>query len=131
MKPGGSWLLLALLFVQVPAWADQVAIQFVSLTRSGNDWQAEVTLRHNDTGWNDYADAWRIVDGSGRVLATRTLWHPHVDEQPFTRGLGGIHIPPGTTAVVVEAHDKVLGWSPDRVRVDLSRAKGERYRVVR
>jgi hypothetical protein len=51
-------------------------------------------LRHGDTGWDDYADGWRIETPAGEVLGTRVLHHPHVEEQPFTRSLGGVEIGP-------------------------------------
>ena len=96
---------------------------------SKDTWSVDVTLRHGDTGWDHYADNWRVVDAEGRVLGDRVLYHPHVDEQPFTRGLGGIAIPEGTERVFVEAHDTVHGWSPDRLEVDMRSADGGRIRV--
>ncbi len=112
--------------------ANEVEIVYVSFRDSGGgSWSVDVTLRHADTGWDQYADAWRVVADDGKVLGTRTLVHPHVDEQPFTRGLGGVAIPAGMTTVYVEAHDSVHGWSPQRVQVNLDKAKGERFEVNR
>ena len=68
-----------------------------------------VTVRHGDTGWAHYADRWEVLGPEGEVLATRVLWHPHVNEQPFTRSLGGIKIPPTFTWVKLRAHDKMHG----------------------
>ena len=45
----------------------------------------EVTIRHPDTGWDHYANEWIVVADDGKEIAKRTLYHPHVDEQPFTR----------------------------------------------
>jgi len=91
-----------------------------------------VTLEHDDSGWEHYADAWRVVGRDGAVFGTRTLYHPHENEQPFTRSLSGIAIPPGTGTVWVEAHDKVHGWSSGRLELDLSAAAdGGRVRAVR
>jgi hypothetical protein len=70
-----------------------------------------------------------VVAGDGTVLGTRTLYHPHETEQPFTRSLGGLAIPAAVTTVYVEAHDKVHGWSPQRVQVNLEKARGERFEV--
>jgi len=112
--------------------ANEVEIVNASFRYSGGgEWSVDVTLRHADTGWDQYADAWRVVADDGKVLGTRTLVHPHVDEQPFTRGLGGVAIPADMTTVYVEAHDSVHGWSPQRVRVNLDKAKGERFEVNR
>jgi len=124
-------LLAGLLSGSQFAWADEVEILNVYLQESGNSWRAEVTLKHADTGWEHYADAWRIVDEQDHLIKTRILYHPHVNEQPFTRGLANIQIPAGTSVVYVEAHDKVHGWGKQRIRVDLSRSSGERYHVRR
>ena len=78
-----------------------------------------MTLRHADQGWDHYADAWRLVGEHGDVYGTRTLLHPHVDEQPFTRSLSGIVIPPGVTRVVIEAHDKLHGWAAGRMTLEV------------
>jgi hypothetical protein len=56
-----------------------------------------VTVRHADEGWNHYANAWQVLAPDGAVLATRVLRHPHVGEQPFTRALAGVKVPPGVT----------------------------------
>ena len=112
--------------------ANDVEIVNVRLTASGDGtWRADVTLLHDDTGWEHYADAWRVVDANGKVLGTRTLFHPHETEQPFTRSLSKIPIPAESSVVYIEAHDKVHGWSPQRVEVKLSQPKGERFEVRR
>lgn len=98
--------------------------------RSGA-WSVSVTLRHADAGWKHYADAWRVAAADGTVFGTRTLYHPHDDEQPFTRSLNGVNVPEGLSRIFVEAHDKLHGWSPHRLEVDLGKARGERYEVNR
>ncbi|MES9882339.1 MAG: hypothetical protein ABW185_15820, partial [Sedimenticola sp.] len=42
-----------------------------------------VTMRHGDSGWSHYADRWEVLGPKDKILATRILHHPHVDEQPF------------------------------------------------
>lgn len=113
------------------AQAGEVSIRAVEFLRGAGDWTINVTLEHADSGWKHYADGWRVVDDKGKVLAVRTLYHPHVNEQPFTRSLSGVNIPANITQVYIEAHDKVHGWSKDRVLVDLSKPKGERFIVRR
>lgn len=120
--------LLSLLLTQL-ALANQVEIVNVMMEPSANRWTFHVTLKHDDTGWKHYADDWRIVDEKGNVLGDRKLWHPHVDEQPFTRSLADVLIPKGTSIVYIEAHDKVHGWSKQRVRIDMHKAKGDRYEI--
>jgi hypothetical protein len=129
MKYNGWFILL--LLVPTLAGAGQVEIKYAEFARHGNSWSVSVTLQHADTGWDHYADGWRVVTGEGQELGMRTLYHPHVNEQPFTRSLAGIVIPESVQTVYIEAHDKVHGWSPQRLEVDLSRAEGEHYRVRR
>lgn len=78
-----------------------------------------VTVRHDDEGWEHYADRWDVVAPDGTVLASRTLFHPHVDEQPFTRSLGAIEIPDGIDQVEVRAHDSVHGLGGATMTVDV------------
>jgi hypothetical protein len=123
-------LLLALLLLTGAAQAGEVAIRYASFEQSGGAWRVDVTLQHGDTGWEHYADGWRVVDERGSVFGHRTLYHPHVDEQPFTRS-HRLSIPAGVTQVYVEAHDTVHGWSPQRLAVDLARDVGPGYKVRR
>ncbi len=111
--------------------AGSVEIVAAVFTHSGKSWRVSTTLRHADTGWEHYADAWRVVTADGRVLATRVLYHPHEHEQPFTRSLEDVHIPADTHVVYVEAHCKVHGWSRQRLQVDLRQRRGTRFQVQR
>ena len=70
-----------------------------------------VTLKHNDTGWEHFANKWEVYTADNKLLATRTLHHPHVNEQPFTRSLGNVKIPKGLNKVIIKAHDTVHGYS--------------------
>jgi len=99
--------------------ADAPVIEKVTASANGTNWRFDVTLSHGDTGWDDYADGWRILDMDGNELGTRVLAHPHVNEQPFTRSLSGVSIPEGTTQVQVEARDLVDGWSGTPITFDL------------
>lgn len=101
------------------ALADPAIIEDVELRSAGTLWTVSVTLRHADTGWDDYADGWRIETPEGRVLAVRELLHPHVSEQPFTRSLSGVALPDGLDEIVVRARTNVTGWDslPRTVRV--------------
>ncbi len=107
-------------FLATPVLADPPTIESVSASRSGDAWRFDVTIRHPDTGWDDYADGWRVLDMGGAELGMRVLHHPHVDEQPFTRSLSGVSIPEGTTQVQIQARDNVGGWSEDTTVIDLN-----------
>jgi hypothetical protein len=78
-----------------------------------------VTVRHADTGWKHYANQWDVVAPDGTVLGTRVLYHPHVDEQPFTRSLSNVQIPAGVSKVTVRARDLVHGWGGKEMVVEL------------
>lgn len=82
-------------------------------------WRFEVTVRHDDDGWKHFADRWEVVTPDGKVLATRVLMHPHETEQPFTRSMAGIVIPPGVEEVVVRARDRLHGHGGAKVIVTL------------
>ena len=102
-----------------PVIADPAEIVAAAAERGPRGWTVSVTLRHGDTGWDDYADGWRVLSDDGQVLGTRELLHPHVDEQPFTRTLSGLDLPEGRH-VWVESSTNATGWSGDRLRLPVS-----------
>ena len=110
-------------------FASDVEIVDVVLTKNMGTWRADVTLNHADTGWEHYADAWRLVDEKGNEISKRILYHPHVNEQPFTRSLSSIQIPKESKIIFIEAHDLNRGWSPGKVKVDLRKSSGPKYTV--
>ncbi len=110
-------------------FANDVEIVKVILTGQSGAWRADVTLKHADAGWKHYADAWRLVDTEGIEIGKRTLYHPHVNEQPFTRSLSNVHIADDKKIIFVEAHDLKHGWSANRVKIDMSRNSGDKYQI--
>ncbi len=112
---------LAVIFIALAStsYADMPVIEAVDAIQSGDTWRFDVTLSHADTGWEDYADGWRVLDVDQNVLGTRVLYHPHVDEQPFTRSLSGVRIPSGQSEVLIEARDLIGGWSGQYFRLKL------------
>ncbi|RNF34650.1 hypothetical protein [Paracoccus methylarcula] len=111
----------ALIFCLLPlrVLADPPVVEDVRAERQGDGWRFDVTISHPDTGWDHYADAWRVLDMDGNELGLRILVHPHVDEQPFTRSLTGVEIPDAVTMVEIEARCLVDGWSGVRTKVEL------------
>ena len=122
---------IAVSIFNIAAQASEIEIVNVVLTEQSGKWRADVTLNHADTGWDHYADGWRLVDEQGEVLGNRVLYHPHVNEQPFTRSLGGINIPEGINVVFVEAHDLNRGWSKKRIKIDMLNSSGKNYKINR
>lgn len=78
-----------------------------------------VTLEHADEGWNHYADLWEVLTLDGRLLGARVLYHPHEDEQPFTRSLSGVAIPADIERVKIRARDSKHGYGKQEFIVDL------------
>lgn len=74
----------------------------------GDRYRIDTTVKHEDAGWDHYADRWDVVDTNGNVLDSRVLAHPHDNEQPFTRSLT-LSIPAGMTTVIIRANDSVHG----------------------
>ena len=93
------------------ALAGEADVENVKILPNGsNSWTFQVTVRHADEGWDHYADRWEILAPDGKILSTRVLAHPHVNEQPFTRSLSGTTIPDNITSITIRAHDKVHGY---------------------
>lgn len=109
-----SACVLAVGVLASPALADAPIVE--NVVYSGD--RFSVTLSHGDTGWDDYADGWRVELADGTILGTRVLAHPHVEEQPFTRS-SNITVPAGVTEVFIRASDNVGGWSENTTRFRL------------
>ncbi len=100
--------ILFVLFFSISVQAGEADVVEVKIVKIGeNTYQFDVTVTHNDEGWNHYVNRWEVVGGDGTVVGTRILHHPHVNEQPFTRSLSGIVIPKSAIPVTVRAHDSV------------------------
>lgn len=93
------------------AFAGDVDVANVHISKSGNNhYDFDVTLKHADSGWDHYADKWDVQGPDGKIYGTRVLFHPHVDEQPFTRSLEDVAIPADVKEVTVRAHAKPHGY---------------------
>ena len=99
-----------------PLFADAPVVE--NVTVSGD--RISVTISHPDTGWDDYADGWEVLDADGNSLGIRVLNHPHVNEQPFTRSLSGVVIPEGAKLIYIRVRDSVGGWSEGLHEVKLT-----------
>jgi hypothetical protein len=100
--------ILLLVFPRIGLYAGEADVIKVAVKKLNTDtYRFDVTVSHNDAGWDHYANKWDVVGPDGTVFGTRTLYHPHVQEQPFTRSLSGVRIPNGISKVTVRAHDSV------------------------
>ena len=102
------------------ALAGEVDVLDVNVQHTAaNTYRFDVTVLHDDSGWDHYADRWEVLSPDGNVLGTRTLLHPHEHEQPFTRSLSGLRIPIEIKTVTVRAHDSVHGYGRASVTLTL------------
>lgn len=108
------------LFFTVSAFAGKADVVEVKIKKAGKDtYNFHITVRHSDSGWEHYADRWEILSPGRKVLATRVLAHPHVNEQPFTRSLYNVKIPSYIKKVIIRAHDKKHGQGGKEITVKL------------
>ena len=126
-------LLLALSILSSSALAEKfdletysTSLEFAQVThvmatqKPDNSWCFATTVRHNDQGWQHFANGWEVLDLAGKQLAYRQLSHPHDNEQPFTRSLCNIKIPSGMSKVIVRArcNKHAFGGAPIIVKLN-------------
>ncbi len=113
-------LSLMLMLAGGVAQADAPRVVHAEASPNGDGtYTVTATVRHGDTGWDHYADNFEVLAPDGTLLDRRVLYHPHVDEQPFTRSAGDVVVPPGIKRVIVRAHDKVHGYGKGTVTINL------------
>lgn len=100
------------------AGAGEADVVAVNVRRSApGAYDFDVTIRSVDRGWDHYADAFEVLAPDGTLLGRRVLAHPHETEQPFTRELYGVRIPPQIERVTVRARHKPKGYDGRNVTV--------------
>jgi len=93
-----------------PSHASEPSVLDVTVSANADGTYAfHATVAHRDEGWKHYANKWEIVTPDNKVIGERVLFHPHVDEQPFTRSLSRVAVPIGTAEVTVRAFCIVTG----------------------
>jgi len=88
-------------------------------SRGGNTFDFDVTISSPYDTAKRYADAFLVLGSDGTVYGERILLHDHSTEQPFTRDLYGVTIPPGITSVIVQGRDKKHGYGGKTIKVTL------------
>ena len=110
----------------IAAQADEADVVSATIKETASGvYTISATVRHGDTGWDHYADGWEVVGPDGKVIATRELAHPHVNEQPFTRSKSGIRIPAGISEVTIRARDSVHGHGGETVTLAVPAAQSD------
>lgn len=82
----------------------------VAISGNENAYTFNVTISSPDTGCNQYADWWEVLDVNGNLIYRRILGHSHVNEQPFTRSGGIINIT-ADMEIYVRVHMNTTGYS--------------------
>ncbi|MEX0693575.1 MAG: hypothetical protein WD075_03935 [Rhodospirillales bacterium] len=118
-----SWIILSFLIstglVSQALASEASVLDVVVVANEDGTYGFNVTISHNDEGWTHYANKWEVLTPEGKVIGTRTLFHPHVNEQPFMRTLGRVEIPIGVTEVTIRAYDTVSGPGSRTMTVQL------------
>jgi len=100
------FVLVLLAITYLPALAGEADVLNVDVScNSDLICRFDVTVKHDDEGWQHYANRWEVLSPDRKILATRVLAHPHDHEQPFTRSLADVRIPSDLFEVVIRAHD--------------------------
>ncbi len=111
---------VGLLMTPLSLLAGEASVLDVTVTANPDGTYAfNVTVAHHDEGWSHYANKWDVLSPNGTVLGTRTLFHPHVNEQPFTRSLSQVKVPVGVREVIVRAADTKHGEGTRTFKVTL------------
>jgi hypothetical protein len=106
----------------VPARAGEADAEKAEIVRTPDGlYRIDLTVRHADRGWEHYADRWEVLAPDGTVLGVRTLFHPHDNEQPFTRSLSRVVIPRSVSRVTLRAHDKIHGFGGKEIIIAVPR----------
>ena len=86
-------------------------VRVINVKVSGEEgaYTFDVTLESSDTGCEQYANWWEVVNDSGTLVYRRILGHSHVNEQPFTRSGGPIALSERET-VIIRGHMNNSGY---------------------
>ena len=97
-------LLLILVFSSgISIASDAKILKASAELTSAQKFNISVTVEHADEGWDHYANTWRVYSMDGKLIGERILYHPHVNEQPFTRSLLGLSVPSEVKEVMIVA----------------------------
>ncbi|CAA6813176.1 MAG: Unknown protein [uncultured Sulfurovum sp.] len=102
-----------LLFVSLlQAATPQANVTAVFSKKVKESYRFGVTLKSDETGCDQYADWWEILNEEGHLLYRRILIHSHPDTQPFTRWGSSFEVKEDQT-LYIRAHMNKLGYEGD------------------
>ena len=79
----------------------------------------KVVIEHEDTGWDDYVDAWEVVGSNGELLGVRPFFEPELDRNQTVTALAGVIIPEEVKTVTIRARKHPQGYQGDPVEVTI------------
>jgi hypothetical protein len=96
---------------------DVLAAKVRPLAADGFDFDVTISSPYDSP--QRYADGFRVTGADGTVYGERKLFHDHASEQPFTRDLYGVVIPPTLRTVRIQARDQRYGYGGKTIEVSL------------
>ena len=114
-----TFLVLFFLIFLSSSYANKADVLLAEANCFNHSCSFEVTIKHGDEGWKHYANKFEILSLDRKILATRILYHPHVNEQPFRRSISNIKIPKQINKVIIRAHDLVHKYGGKEVILEL------------
>jgi len=76
----------------IPNRSEEAVVSGVSISGNAGSYTFNVELTSPDTGCEQYADWWEVIDEDGKLIHRRVLGHSHVGEQPFVRSGSRINL---------------------------------------
>lgn len=100
---------MSFLSFDAPKLQDFADVKAVKVTGTDGNYTFYITIESPDTGCDQYADWWEVINPQGDLKYRRILAHSHVDEQPFTRSGGKVVVTAGEE-LIVRAHMNNIGY---------------------
>lgn len=114
-----------LLFGMQPGYADTNAPQIadVKVKRDSPDqpgiFHVKVTIEHEDTGWDNYVEAWEIFGPDGQILGVRPFFEPELERLKTVSALAGVVIPEDIRTVTIRARTYPKGFEAKPVEITI------------
>ena len=104
--------------------ADDVArVADVQIKRDSADqagiYHILVTIEHEDTGWDDYVEAWEITSPEGELLGVRPFFEPELEDTRTVSALAGVVVPEEIKTVMIRARTHPNGIEGDPFEIQL------------
>ncbi len=107
------------------AWADAdvAKVADVQVKRDSPDqpgiYHIKVTIEYEDTGWDNYVEAWEVRGPDGSLLGVRPFFEPALERTRTITALAGVVIPDDINTVTVRARTYPVGYVGDPVEVSI------------